>query len=222
MQKTVLITGVNGNLGQAVAEKFYHEGYAILGTARTDKPLQYISTSAVDLTDETAVEHYINKIKSPALNVAVLTVGAYAGGDLLSTDKASLQKMFALNFDTAYFVVRALLPHFESIGGGHFVLIGSQAAFEASAALHNVAYGLSKAATVTLANIVNEYGKDKNIRCSVIVPSTIDTPQNRTAMADADFGAWTTPEAIAETIYFLFTPSGSHLRETVLKMYNEA
>lgn len=224
MQKTILITGVNGNLGYATAKKFQDEGYKIYGTARQNIDLEEVITDSVDLTNELVVQEYINKIlmQSPDLNAAILSVGAYEGGDFQSTNQSSLRKMYALNFETAYFVVQALLMHFEKIGGGHFVLIGSRAAFDASAAIHNIAYGLSKTALMALADIVNMYGKGKNIQCSVIVPSTIDTPQNRTAMPEADFDKWTTPEAIAKTIYFLFTESGKHLRETVLKMYNEA
>lgn len=224
MQKTILVTGVNGNLGYAVAKKFQDEGCKTYGTARHPIDLAQVITASVDLTDELAVQEYIDQIlvQSPDLNAAMLTVGAFEGGDLHATGQSSLRKMYSLNFETAYFVVRALLTHFEKIGGGHFVLIGTRAAFDATAAIHNIAYGLSKTALMALAEIVNAYGKDKNIQCSVVVPSTIDTPQNRTAMPEADFDKWTTPEAIADTIYFLFTESGKHLRETVLKMYNEA
>ncbi len=224
MQKTILITGVNGNLGYAVAQKFQDEGYKIYGTARQSIDLEEVITSSVDLTNEQAVQEYVDQLilQSPDLNATVLTVGAYEGGDLHATNQSSLRKMYALNFETAYFVVRALLTHFEKTGGGHFVLIGSRAAFDATAAMHNIAYGLSKTALAALADIINAYGKDKNIQCSVVVPSTIDTPPNRAAMPEADFDKWTTPEAIADAIYFLFTESGKHLRETVLKMYNEA
>lgn len=224
MQKTILITGVNGNLGYAVAKKFQDEGYKIYGTARQNIDLEGVITTNVDLTDELAVQAFVDQllVQSPGLNAAVLTVGAYEEGGIHATNQASLRKMYTLNFETAYFVVRALLTHFEKIGGGHFVLIGSRAAFEATAAIYNIAYGLSKTALMALADIINAYGKDKNIQCSVVVPSIIDTPQNRSAMPEADFKKWTTPEAIADAIYFLFTESGKHLRETVLKMYKEA
>lgn len=224
MQKSILITGASGNLGHAVLQKFVNEGFKVYGTDRSASTRTDAEIGAVDLTNEQATQAYIEDIckKSPNLNAAVLLVGGYAPGGLKSTDGASLQKMYQLNFETAYFVVHALLPHFEANGGGHFVLIGSRAALDAQAALYNVAYGLSKALLVSLANIINAYGKDKGIRASVIVPSTIDTPPNREAMPDADFEKWTTPEAIADSIHYLFTESGQHLRETVLKIYHEA
>ena len=38
-----------------------------------------------------------------------------------------------------------------------------------------------------------------------ILPGTIDTPQNRAAMPDADAGAWVTPANIASVIAFLMS-----------------
>jgi NAD(P)-dependent dehydrogenase (short-subunit alcohol dehydrogenase family) len=224
MQKSILITGASGNLGQAVVQKFHTEGYKVLGTGHGHSDLDNVELKSIDLSDEQTVNTYVQELcqQNPELNAAVLLVGGYAPGNLPSTDGTMLRNMYKLNFETAYFVVHALLPHFEANGGGHIVLIGSRAALDAQAALYNVAYGLSKSLLVALANIINAYGKDKGIRASVIVPSTIDTPPNREAMPDADFEKWTTPEAIADSIHFLFTESGQHLRETVLKIYNEA
>lgn len=224
MKKSILITGASGNLGHAVLQKFVDEGFNVYGTDRSVNTRKDAEIGAVDLTKEKDTQDYIKDIceKSPNLNAAVLLVGGYEPGSLPDTDGAALQKMFKLNFNTAYYVVHALLPHFEAKDGGHFVLIGSRAAVDASAALSNVAYGLSKSLLVSLAEIINAYGKKKNIRASVVIPSTIDTPPNREAMPDADFSKWTTAEAIADSIHFLFTESGQHLRETVLKVYNEA
>jgi len=224
MKKSVLITGASGGLGGAVVQKFLKEDFQVYGTARNANGLEGAQITSVDLTNEAAVNEYIAQLTAQDANLktAILLVGGFAMGDLKKTDGAALQKMYKLNFETTYFVVRALLSHFEANGGGHFVLIGTRAAFTAKDAAHLVAYGLSKSLVMYLAEIINAYGKDKNIQASVIVPSTIDTPQNREAMPDADFSKWTTGEAIADAIYYLMTDSGKHLREVVLKMYNES
>lgn len=224
MKKSVLITGASGNLGGAVVKKFQNEDYHVYAVARDATGLDGVEVAPVDLTNEADVTAYIEKItiQNSSLKTAVLLVGGFAVGDLKKTDGAALQKMYKLNFETTYFVVRALLNHFETNGGGHFILIGTRAAFTAQDAQHTVAYSLSKSLVMYLAEIINAFGKDKNICASVIVPSTIDTPQNRKDMPDADFSKWTTPEAIADTIHFILTDAGKHLRETVLKMYNEA
>ena len=224
MKKSVLITGASGNLGTAVLKKFTIENYHIYATGLEDEELHGINIKAVDLTNEEETQQYVQTITAdqPDLRAAILLVGGFAMGNIAKTDGAALQKMYKLNFETAYFMVRALLPFFEEKGGGQFVLIGTRPAFEAEAAKDLVAYGLSKSLVMYLSEIINAHGEDKGITSSVIVPSIIDTPENRKAMSNADFSKWVQAEDIADAIHFLLTDAGKNLRETVLKMYNEA
>jgi len=55
-----------------------------------------------------------------------------------------------------------------------------------------------------------------------VVPSTIDTPQNRKSMPDADPSKWVKAEAIANVIHFYCTEEAAVLREPVIKVYNNA
>ena len=222
--KSVLVTGASGNLGSAVVKKLQNEGCHIFATARDANGLDGAEVAPVDLTDETAVDAYIQSITAKNTNIkaVILLVGGFAMGDLNQTDAAALQKMYKLNFETSYFIVRALLPYFEQNGGGQFILIGSRPGFQAKDAIHTVAYGLSKSLVMYLAEIINAYGKDKGITAAVIVPSTIDTPQNRSAMPNANPDKWVSADTLADSIYFLLTDTGKQLRETVLKVYNES
>ncbi len=92
--------------------------------------------------------------------------------------------------------------------------------------MHNskgmVAYGMAKSLIFRLAELMNDEAKGYDVVTSVIVPSTIDTPQNRQSMPDADFKKWVKAEAIAEAIYFYCTSAGSVIREPVIKVYNNA
>lgn len=56
----------------------------------------------------------------------------------------------------------------------------------------------------------------------MVVPSTIDTPQNRKAMPATNFSDWVKPEEIANLIYFHCQKEAAMLRETVIKVYNSA
>jgi NAD(P)-dependent dehydrogenase (short-subunit alcohol dehydrogenase family) len=92
--------------------------------------------------------------------------------------------------------------------------------------MHNskgmVGYGLAKSLIFRLAELMNEEAKGTNVVTVVIVPSTIDTAQNRKAMPDADFSKWVTPEALADTICFYCTDAAAALREPVLKLYGNS
>jgi NAD(P)-dependent dehydrogenase (short-subunit alcohol dehydrogenase family) len=45
--------------------------------------------------------------------------------------------------------------------------------------------------------------RDKNVNVNCVLPTIIDTPENRAAMPSADPNRWVAPEALASTILFL-------------------
>lgn len=230
MKKTVLITGASGGLGKATVRKFIKEGYNVIATVTPGKSLgptvegEIIEYEA-NLTDEQSVSSVIKKILSehPTLDAALLLVGGFAGGNIRDTDGTALKKMFAVNFDTAYFVARPVFNHMlTQPQGGKLILVGSRPALNPKDAKNSIAYSLSKSLIFRLADILNVEGAAKNVTASVIVPSTIDTDANRKAMPDKDFSAWVKPEEIADAMAFLCSDAATPLRETVLKIYNRA
>lgn len=226
MNTSVIVTGASGNLGGVVVQKLKSAGYTVLGTVGSQGSAaslqkQGIMAAPLDLSDEAAVQQYVAGLDTD-VSAAVLTVGGFTAGGFDKTDGETLRKMYSLNFETAYFLVRALLPVFASRGGGQVILVGTRPALLADEGKNLIAYSLSKKLVFYLAELINAHGREKNINATVIVPSTIDTPPNRKAMPDADFSKWVTPEAIADTIHFLLSDSGRQVRESVIKLYNEA
>lgn len=230
MKKTILVTGAAGNLGATVVRQLNDAGYRILATLGPGGGGEAfagldVASEILDLTDEAAVQAYVQKISAETsrdLAGAVLLVGGFAMGDLHETTVAQVRKMNTLNFETAFNVVRPLFEYFKNKGGGQFVLIGARPAIVPSAGQHMVAYALSKSLVFGLGEIINASGKNVNVTATVLVPSTIDTPANRQAMPDADTRNWVSPEAIADTMLYLFSPAGQQLREGVLKLYNNS
>jgi len=85
-----------------------------------------------------------------------------------------------------------------------------------------VAYGLSKSLLFKLAEYMNEEAKGKNVVTTVVVPSTLDTALNRKSMPDANPDNWVKPSALAAILEFAVNGVATPLRETVLKVYNNA
>lgn len=229
MKKNILVTGASGNLGKATVDKFLKEGYNVIAIVTPGKSWGFsagdVNTYEADLTDEIAVDKVVVKILSDhsTLDAALLLVGGFAVGDIQKTDGALLRKMFALNFDTAYFVARPVFQQMVTQPmGGKIVLVGSRPALKPKDGKNTLAYSLSKSLLFKLADFLNAEGSSKNVITSVIVPSTIDTDVNRKAMPDKDFSTWVKPEEIAEAMAFLCSESGNPLRETVLKIYNRS
>jgi NAD(P)-dependent dehydrogenase (short-subunit alcohol dehydrogenase family) len=226
---TILITGANGNLGQAVTHHLLDKGYSLMaagaGSAEDLPSHDRLKFHQADLIDEATALGFAEKVirESGDLEAAVLLVGGFAMGKLVDTSKDELEKMIGLNFYTAYHLVRPLLKHFLSRPeGGQIILVGSRPGLDAASGKDFFAYSLSKSMIFKLAEFINAEGRKKNVTATVIVPSTIDTPATRKAMPDTDFSSWVPPERIAEVISFALTPAGKMLRENILKVYNRA
>ncbi|MEP6675946.1 MAG: SDR family NAD(P)-dependent oxidoreductase [Ferruginibacter sp.] len=229
-QKTAIITGASGNMGQAVVKKFIEQGFKVIGTvlpndpAVLDFPADKFEKIVVDLSSETDTEQFIESIhtKYTSIDAAVLTVGGYAAADIAATKIDDINKQFRLNFETAYNVARPVFSTMMKSGSGRIFLIGSKPGLSAKNGKGMIAYSLAKSLIFRLAELMNEEAKGKNIVTSVVVPSTIDTPQNRKAMPAADFSSWITPGQVADVIFFYASDAATALREPIIKIYNNA
>ena len=223
--KSILITGASGNMGQAMVRKFLSAGYTVTGTLAphdtTPLPFQdpAFRTVTADLMDETAAGQLISELvkKTGLPDVAVLTVGGFAMGDIEGTPSADIRKQIALNFETAYHVARPLFVEMKKRGHGKIFLVGSGSGADMRNGKGMTAYALAKSLVFRLAELMNEEARGTDVITMVIVPSTIDTPQNRAAMPDADFSKWIRPEAIADAVYSYSTDVSAALRKPVLK-----
>ena len=230
IMKTAIITGATGNLGHAVIQKFLAENFKVIGTVIPNDsiPLDIehanFEKQVIDLGNEQAVRGLITSIieKDKQIDAAILTVGGFAMANIEETSAADIEKQLKLNFYTAYAMAKPVFLQMMKQGFGRIFLIGSRPGSDMHQSKGMVAYGLSKSLVFRLAELMNDEAKGHNVVVSVVVPSTIDTPQNRASMPKADFKKWVQPEAIAEVIYFYCTDESSVLREPIIKVYNNA
>lgn len=230
MAKTAIVTGASGNMGQAVVKKFIDEGYKVIGTIIPNDPVPLdfpgdkFEKVVVDLMNEDDSAKFVNAVisKYGSVDAAVLTVGGFAMGSVAETKTSDIGKQYKLNFETAYNVARPIFVQMLKQNSGRIFIIGSRPGLNAMNGKGMVAYGLAKSLIFRLAELMNDEAKGTNIVTSVVVPSTIDTPQNRKSMPDADPAKWVKPEAIADVIYFHCTDAASVLREPLIKVYNNS
>ena len=228
--KTAIVTGASGNMGQAVVKKFLDEGYNVVGTIIPNDPVPFDIDDAklekviVDLMNEDDSENFVQSViaKHGTVDAVVLTVGGFAMGKIADTKTADIHKQYKLNFETAYNVARPAFVQMMQQGSGRIFIIGSRPGINAKEGKGMIAYGLGKSLIFRLAELMNDEAKGHNVVTSVVVPSTIDTPQNRKAMPDAKTENWVKAEDIANAIYFYCTETASVLREPVIKLYNNA
>lgn len=225
-KKTVLITGAGGNVGQAAVNQFLQSGYRVVAIDSPGKQLTVTSEGLhaveVDLTNEEATEKAVQTCLSKfgTIDAALITAGGWTGGSLSSIRWANVDKMIRLNFQTAFNVARPVfLQMKEQASGGRIVLFGARTALLPKEGRNSFAYALSKKMLFHFAEMLNAEGEAHNVTTSVLVPATIDTPQNREAMPDATFSDWVTPEEFARVMSFLCSEDASAIRQPVIKLY---
>jgi NAD(P)-dependent dehydrogenase (short-subunit alcohol dehydrogenase family) len=57
------------------------------------------------------------------------------------------------------------------------------------------------------------------VRVNALLPSTIDTPQNREGMPNADFSKWVTPASIAGVVAFLLSDAARDISGAAIPIY---
>lgn len=230
MTKIAIVTGSAGNLGQAVVKKFIAEGYRAIGTVTssdvsvTELSERKFEPAVVDLTNEENAAAFVNSVieKYKRIDTAVLTVGGFAMGNIADTSTSDIYKQYQLNFETAYNIARPVFAQMMKQNAGRIFLVGSKPGIEAKNSKGMTAYGLAKSLIFRLAELMNEEAKGFNVVTNVIVPGTIDTPQNRKAMPDANFTNWVKAEEIANIIYYYSADAAGSLREPVIKVYGNS
>lgn len=232
--RVVLVTGAAGNLGRAVANGFMEAGAQ---TAVVDRSLGRLETlyagagvaheplrlSGIDVTQPDSVSATVSRTleRFGRLDVLVNTVGGFrAGKPVAETPLEDWDLMFDLNVRTAFMTARVVVPHFLERRYGRIINVGARPGYAGRAGM--AAYSASKAALLRLTESLSEEVKGQGITVNAVIPGTLDTPQNRAAMPDADPSTWVRPEAVAFAIQFLASAQAEAITGAALPVYGRS
>ncbi len=109
--------------------------------------------------------------------------------------------LFDINVRTMLHAVRAVVPRMVEGGGGKIITVGAHAALKGVAQMGT--YCAAKSAVIRLTEAMAAELRENKINVNCVLPSIIDTPENRTAMPNADPTRWVAPEVLASTMVFL-------------------
>jgi NAD(P)-dependent dehydrogenase (short-subunit alcohol dehydrogenase family) len=109
--------------------------------------------------------------------------------------------MLGLNARTVLHMAHAVVPGMLAAGGGRIVNVGAFAAQKGVA--HMGAYVAAKSAVIRLTEALSAELREQRINVNCVLPTIIDTPENRAAMPDADPARWVAPADLAAVIVFL-------------------
>lgn len=210
-QRSVVISGAAGHLGRAVAQAYLQRGDRVTLLDRHASKLNAefhgndrVVLCEIDLMDRDAVRSgfvQASKAFERVDTICHLAGGFHMGRAVHDIDVDGWTSLMALNATSLIHMAAAGVPHLKAAGGGAIVTVGAGSAQRGAALMG--AYCASKSALMRLTESMSAELKDEQVNVNCVLPSIIDTADNRAAMPGADFDRWVSPTALAEVILFL-------------------
>lgn len=230
--KVVVVTGAAGNVGLATAKAFADKGATIALVDHTEenasKAQMKLSNTpsrayACDLTQVDAVEQTFAAIEQQLGKIDVLAniAGGFTMGPTIQeTSDKDWDFMMNLNLKSVFNTCRMALPGMLQNGSGRIINVAARAALQGVATMGP--YCTSKAGVITLTETMAAENKDNDINVNCIMPGTVDTPQNRDAMPDANHDSWVPVSALADVIVFLASDASSCINGAAIPVYGKS
>jgi NAD(P)-dependent dehydrogenase (short-subunit alcohol dehydrogenase family) len=216
--RVIVVTGGHGVLGCAVVRAAVADGLkvAVIDHAQgLPVPEGVLELGGVDLTDPASAARAIEAVVAHfgRLDALLNIAGGFTWQTVDDADPA-WAKMFALNLTTALNASRAALPHLKASAEGRIVNVGANGALKAAAGMG--AYAASKSGVHRLTEALAEELKDSTVTVNAVLPSILDTEQNRADMPKADPSKWVQPSDLARVMLFLASPESRAITGALL------
>lgn len=175
--KTAVISGGNGGLGRALADRLEAEGWHtvlldvnVAGLTPSDRR----TPVAVDLTDGPALVHAATGVIAarPSIDLVIYNAGVSQIGPFAGTDEASHRRVFEINYFAAVALARAFLAPLRQSRGTHLA-ISSVAGF--APLVNRTAYAASKHALEGFFASLRSEETPHGVRTLIAAPSFVAT-----------------------------------------------
>ena len=169
-----------------------------------------------DVSDEADVQRLVDDVirTRGRIDALINLVGVFAMGRVVETDASLWHRMLTINLTAAFLLSKAVLPHMLERRTGRIVHVAARAALEPFPGA--AAYIVSKSGLVVLIRTLSLELAGSGVTVNGVLPTTIDTPANRSSMPDADPSKWVRPESIAQTLIFLASKEASQINGALI------
>jgi len=123
------------------------------------------------------------------------------GDPVHETADETWEQMFDVNVRTLLNAVRSVVPSMLDARAGKIVNVGSVAAQKGAARMG--AYCAAKSVVIRITESMAAELRSANINVNCVLPTIIDTPENRASMPGSDPAKWIAPADLAQTVLFL-------------------
>ncbi|MGI9463166.1 MAG: SDR family NAD(P)-dependent oxidoreductase [Aestuariivirgaceae bacterium] len=219
--RTAIVTGAAGNLGQAVCHRLAGEGASLVLLERDQTGLAKLQEAlpgahvvrTVDLLNAADVAEAVSDVGP--VDIVCATAGGFdMGSDVHATPAEMWQRLQAINVGTLLPLLSAVVPGMIKRGSGKIITVGAHAALRGVAKMG--AYCAAKSAVMRITESASAELIGHGINVNAVLPTIIDTPQNRAAMPKADPANWVSPDQLAGVIAFLASPDADAIHGALI------
>ncbi len=234
--RTALVLGGSRGIGEGITRLLARAGARVVFThtgnpthaRRLDSLLEevraaggWVRAEALDALDCAATAALADRVAGELgrLDALVCNVGRNEAQPAESQSESSWQAGLQLNLSTAFYGVRAVLPHMLQAGYGRILFIGSSAVLDGGGGA--IDYAAAKAGLVGLASFLCRTYARRGILANVIHPAVIATdllnvrygePEARRKLTAAvPVGRLGRPEDVAALAAYLLSPWGDFI-----------
>ncbi|WP_159019225.1 SDR family NAD(P)-dependent oxidoreductase [Algibacter sp. L3A6] len=205
MSKNIIITGTSRGIGFELVQLFANEGHNVLALSRNEKPisnlnLENVTCFSFDLNDEKdyeKVETFISE-NWKQVDVLINNAGALLNKPFAEITIADFEAVYKTNVFGVAEITRKVLPFMQT--SSHVVTISSMGGVQGSMKFPGLAaYSSSKAAVITLTELLAEEYKESGIAFNVLALGAVQTE-----MLEEAFPGYQAPTTALEMAQYIF------------------
>jgi short-subunit dehydrogenase len=205
MSRNIIITGTSRGIGYELVQIFAKAGYQVLALSRNEKPIQdlklrNVTTFSLDLNDAGAYKKVEDFIDSDWEQVDVLinNAGVLLNKPFSEISIQDFETVYRTNVFGVAELTRIVLPFMKK--DSHVVTISSMGGVQGSMKFPGLAaYSSSKAAIITLTELLAEEYKDSGIAFNVLALGAVQTE-----MLEEAFPGYQAPTTALEMAQYIF------------------
>jgi len=220
--KTIVITGATGVLGNLVAKTFAERGHNIALLNRDPNkldslirdlnlPSERLYTQSIDLLNGPAIHDAAEAVLSKFGSISALIhlVGGWTGGKTIPESSiADFESMLNQHVWTTFHLLQSFMPHIAANQWGRVIVVSKPETVNPAA--KTAIYTAAKSAQESLVLTLAEEYKDNGLTANIIHVKSIDTK---------NAGKGATPAEIVSTMTYLFSNEAGKVNGARIPLY---
>lgn len=233
--KVVLVTGASSGIGRAMAMAVAGEGATVVLVGRSEARLQATAAAIggdalvlpADLSQAGEVERIVSETvdRFGRIDVLLPNAGLYISGDVADGDANAWDELLAVNVNSVFRLMRAVLPQMIKRRSGQIIVTSSVSGHQAIQ--WEPVYSASKHAIQSFVHGLRRQVAPHNIRVGAVAPGVVlnelwgySDPAAIAAKVESREGLLS--EDVADAVLFMLTrPANVTIRDLVILPQNQ-